>query len=108
MSPSSQLDKVGRSRVTSNRTITREFVLENELGLHFRPAAILVRELTPLECDVEVVLNGADAKANGKSVLELAILAAEAGSTLTFHINGKQAKEAMAIIERLFQERFGE
>ena len=76
--------------------------LENEHGLHARPAAALVRTATGFDADVTV--NGSDAK----SLLRVLSLGLDRGSTATFEATGPQAAEAIAAIRELAVSGFGE
>lgn len=79
-----------------------EFELINPMGLHARPAAVLAQELTDL--DTEVTINGVD----GKSVMLLMTLGAQAGHTLEVQAAGPQAREAVELIRTHVHEGFGE
>ncbi len=91
--------------VSTSDSIIKSFVLNNQYGLHARPASILVKELQ--KHDVEVEVKSADTTVNGKSILELMMLAANPGETLTFQIKGNDASAAMAAVEKLFETNFG-
>ncbi|WP_318241513.1 dihydroxyacetone kinase phosphoryl donor subunit DhaM [Cellulomonas avistercoris] len=67
-------------------------VLRNPLGLHARPAALIVRMLAPFDAKVQV--DGV----NAASVLDLMKLGAVRGDVLTITAQGPQAGEA---VERL-------
>lgn len=79
-----------------------EISLENEHGLHARPASELVRTVTAF--DASVTVNGVDAK----SLLRVLALGLDRGATATFEATGPQAAEAIAAIDALVRERFGE
>ncbi|HET8867941.1 MAG TPA: dihydroxyacetone kinase phosphoryl donor subunit DhaM [Agrococcus sp.] len=79
-----------------------EVELANEHGLHARPAAELVR--TASGFDAHVTVNGVDAK----SMLRVLALGLDHGATARFEATGAQAAEAIAAIERLAGEGFGE
>lgn len=79
-----------------------EVELANEHGLHARPAAELVR--TASGFDAHVTVNGVDAK----SMLRVLALGLDRGATARFEATGAQAAEAIAAIERLAGEGFGE
>ncbi|MBT1003291.1 PTS-dependent dihydroxyacetone kinase phosphotransferase subunit DhaM [Paenarthrobacter sp. DKR-5] len=81
---------------------TGSFTLINDLGLHARPAAVLAKNLTPL--DAEVTINGVD----GKSVMLLMTLIAGKGSTLEVSATGPQRRLAVDLIRREVEAGFGE
>jgi phosphocarrier protein len=84
----------------------RTFVLHNRQGLHCRPAAFLVNSIKKLACEVTVEANGA--VVNGKSIFGLMCLAAGCGTKLAFTITGPEAKEALAVIQCLFESNFAD
>ncbi|GEK80642.1 dihydroxyacetone kinase phosphoryl donor subunit DhaM [Agrococcus baldri] len=79
-----------------------EVELANEHGLHARPAAELVR--TASGFDAQVTVNGVDAK----SMLRVLALGLDRGTVARFEATGAQATEAIAAIEALAAEGFGE
>jgi len=81
----------------------------NRLGLHARPAALLVRAASGFDADVTV----ADATSgcgpvSARSLNGVATLGARRGDDLVVTATGPQATEALAAIARLAEERFGE
>jgi phosphocarrier protein HPr len=86
--------------------LTRTLVLENRLGLHARPAALLVKNMLDYKAQVQVTCEGE--LANGRSILGLLSLAAGYGSKLTFSVSGPDAASAMEAIQRLFDTNFEE
>lgn len=87
-------------------TVRRTFVMLNVHGLHARPAALLVKQLSQFDCEVTVECRGELASA--KSLLGLLGLAAGAKSRITFTAVGARASQAMEAIGRLFESRFEE
>jgi phosphoenolpyruvate---glycerone phosphotransferase subunit DhaM len=79
-----------------------EITLENEHGLHARPASELVRAVSGF--DASVTVNGVDAK----SLLRVLALGLDRGSLVAFQATGPQAREAIDAIEELVRGRFGE
>jgi phosphocarrier protein len=86
--------------------MTRDFRVTNQLGIHARPAAQLVRIANRFSCDIFVERDGQ--KVNGKSIIGLMMLAAGPGSKLTIHAQGQDASQAIAELETLIERRFGE
>ncbi len=80
--------------------------LINRLGLHARAAAKFVHAASRFSSQVLVRHN--DEEVNGKSILGLLLLAAPVGSKLTVTANGPDEGAALAAIEALVKERFGE
>lgn len=81
-------------------------VVGNELGLHARPAALLVQTAGRYKCGIKVVKG--DVEVNGKSMMGLMMLAAEQGAELKFVLEGEDAPQAFKAIEKLFEANFNE
>ncbi len=80
--------------------------LVNRLGLHARAAAKFVHVTSRFSAQIAVRHN--EEEVNGKSILGLLLLAAPCGSELTVTATGDDAAEALAAVEALIAERFGE
>ena len=80
--------------------------LINRLGLHARAAAKFVHTTSRFSAHVLVRHN--DEEVNGKSILGLLLLAAPWGSRLTITASGDDEEPALAAIQALVQDRFGE
>ena len=79
--------------------IEKKLTIQNELGLHARPAAIFVQIANKYESDI-VVRKGKQ-EVNGKSIMGLLTLAAEKGAKLNIKANGPDAKEAIGELEKI-------
>lgn len=88
------------------KTIEKEFEIRNKQGLHARPAALFVQTANQFDAEIEIMKE--DSVVNGKSIMGIMTLAAEAGSTVKVKIHGVDAVLAMAAIEKLFESNFGE
>ncbi len=86
--------------------IERQVEIINRLGLHARAAARLVHLASQFTSEIELEVDGE--QVNGKSILGVLLLAAGQGSRLTLRARGPDAMEAVAAIEELFRDRFGE
>lgn len=86
--------------------IERKFVIQNKLGLHARPAALLVQTANRFKSDVEI--QKGRQKVNGKSIMGIMTLAAGVGTAITIRTNGEDAAEAMEQISKLITDNFGE
>ncbi|MEU0533109.1 dihydroxyacetone kinase phosphoryl donor subunit DhaM [Amycolatopsis tolypomycina] len=83
-----------------------ELELRNEVGLHARPAGLLVRTLSGIDAEVTVRLG--DQEADGHSVLALMSLGARQGDRLRVRASGPQAETALAKVRELVDSDFGE
>ena len=90
-------------------TASREIVVSNKLGLHARPAMQFVDLANQFKSDVTVHKGGEEpATANGKSVMEMIILAATEGTPLRIEAEGEDAEDAVSKLAELFESKFGE
>ncbi len=78
----------------------------NSLGIHARPAALLVKTLSGFESNVSFEKDSL--KVNGRSVLGVMMLAAPQGSFITVEIDGHDENECMLAIEEVFARGFDE
>lgn len=88
------------------QTLTREVVVANSQGLHARPADMLAREARKWQSRIELV--GEAQRVDGKSILDVLTLAAEAGTRLVVEATGPDAREALEAIGGLFERKFNE
>ena len=78
----------------------------NEMGLHARPASLFIELANRFSCDV--ALHKGDQQVDGKSILQLLALSAEAGTTLVLDTRGVDAEEAGIALCRLIASGFDE
>lgn len=78
----------------------------NKLGLHARPAALLVTTASKFQS--EVFITKEDLRVNGKSIMGVMMLAAEMGSELHFEVNGPDEELALAELLKVVASGFGE
>ena len=90
----------------SQPTISREVVVGIQQGLHARPADLLAREARKWQSRIELVAK--TQRVDGKSILDVLTLAAEAGTRLVVEATGPDAQEALEAIGGLFDRNFNE
>ena len=83
---------------------TGEITIANPQGMHLRPATEFARLVQATGCSVRVTAG--DAQANGASVLELAMMAAGAGTTLVITAEGENCEQAVASLVALVRNDF--
>jgi phosphocarrier protein len=98
------MDKV--EATPSAQQHVREFVVQNKMGIHARPAAMVVRITNKYRCDVFVEKD--EEQVNGKSIMGLMMLAAGKGSKVRFIATGDDAPQMLAELEQLFARKFDE
>lgn len=84
--------------------VSVEIELNNDVGLHARPAALLAR--TVAELDADVVVRYGESEASAASVLALMGLGAPGGGSVEVIATGKDAREAVRRIEELAERGF--
>jgi phosphocarrier protein len=82
------------------------FTIRNRLGIHARAAALLVKTANRFVSEVTLEKDGLEV--NGKSIMGILMLAASKGSKITLKVNGKDAVQAIQVLGKLIEDRFGE
>jgi phosphocarrier protein HPr len=90
----------------SSRKLVREVKIQNKLGLHARPAALLVKAANRFESDITIGRGGNEV--SGKSIMGLMTLEAAMGCMLKIVADGPDAEEAMAELQSLIEKKFFE
>ncbi|MFN2497562.1 MAG: HPr family phosphocarrier protein [Pyrinomonadaceae bacterium] len=88
--------------------IERKLLVRARLGLHARAAAKLVRLTTTFRSNVILRRSDAGTTADAKSILSVLMLAATAGTELEASVEGVDEEMAMAALDKLFAESFGD
>ena len=90
-------------------TASKEVIICNTLGLHARPAMQFVDIANQFKSEI-VVHKGGDepADADGKSVMQMIILAAVEGTPMQIVADGDDAEEAVKKLAELVTGKFGE
>ncbi len=82
------------------------FTIKNRLGLHARVAALLVKTANRFVSEVTLEKDGLEV--NGKSIMGILMLAASKGSKITLKVNGKDSAQAIQVLGKLIENKFGE
>ncbi len=86
--------------------ITKKITVLNKLGIHARPAAQFVRVASRFHSDVTVEKD--EERVDGKSIMGLMMLAVGCGAEINVTAEGEDEAEAIAALEQLVAEKFGE
>ena len=86
--------------------VSREVRIGNVRGLHARASAKFVNLASELDATIDVEKDGH--RVCGTSIMGLMMLGAAMGDTITIHVNGMYAEEALDKLASLVEERFGE
>ena len=80
----------------------------NQLGLHARAAAQLVRLAGTFQSNIELKRADNNVVADAKSILSVLTLAAAKGTELELQVEGEDERRALESIEEIFLNGFGE
>src|SRR5437762_14320111 len=95
-----------KSTTPAAKTLTKELLVQNKMGIHARPAAMIVRITNKFKAEVFVEKD--EEQVNGKSIMGLMMLAAGKGSKVKFIATGDDASAMLAELEALFGRKFDE
>jgi phosphocarrier protein len=90
----------------SDSVVSKDVVVQNQLGLHARPASMFVKMATKFASEIMVDKEGESV--NGKSIMGLMMLAASHGTTLTVTAEGSDATDAVNELVDLVNRNFEE
>jgi phosphocarrier protein HPr len=91
---------------TSAGPHTKELLVQNKMGIHARPAAMIVRVTNKFKA--EVLVEKDEEQVNGKSIMGLMMLAAAKGTKVKFIATGEDAPAMLTELEALFAKKFDE
>ncbi|GAA6491704.1 MAG TPA: HPr family phosphocarrier protein [Candidatus Bariatricus faecipullorum] len=81
-----------------------KYVVKDELGIHARPAGILVKEIAKAASDVKLQKTGDDRVVNAKSIMAVMSLGVKQGNEVVFTADGADEDEVVAKIEKVMTE----
>ncbi|MEW6127122.1 MAG: HPr family phosphocarrier protein [Acidobacteriota bacterium] len=86
----------------------RTVKIKNRLGLHARAAARFVQCAAQFTSKVQLQRDDKEEIANGKSILDVLMLAASNGTTLIIQTDGADEERAADALVKIVEDRFGE
>ena len=86
--------------------LQRTVTVMDPLGFHMRPLTLFAQRAAQFQCAVTV--SKEQQRVNGKSPLELMLLAAQQGTELTLEVCGSDAEAAIDILAQLLAAPGGE
>ena len=87
-------------------TASHEVQITNQRGLHARASAKFVNLASQIDAKIEVEKDGH--RVCGTSIMGLMMLGAAMGDSITIHVEGMNADEALRKLVELVEDRFGE
>jgi len=86
--------------------LNEKMTIVNKLGLHLRAAAELVKVANKFKS--QITIHHGIQNVNAKSLMGLMTLAAAKGTEIEFAADGEDAKDAIAALRKLLENKFGE
>lgn len=86
--------------------LSRRVKIKNALGLHARPATIIVKLLQSVRSSV--TFTHRKECVNAKSIMSILMLAANKNSQILITVDGEDAEETMNKLVNAFENQFGE
>jgi len=77
--------------------------IKNAEGLHMRPAMKFVDVASQFDCDITVSNN--ENTVDGKSIMQMSMLAATCGTKLKIKAEGQDAQEALDALRELVEDK---
>ncbi len=86
--------------------VTQEVTINNEVGLHARPATFFIQKANEFKSGIWVEKD--ERRVNAKSLLGVLSLGITKGTSITLLADGSDEKEAVAALSELVSGNFGE
>ena len=90
----------------ADQSVTREVQIANKLGLHARPAMQFVELANRFKAAVTVSKEAQ--MVDGKSIMQVMLLAASCGTNLLLSADGPDAADAIDALAELVERKFDE
>jgi phosphocarrier protein HPr len=91
-----------------SRTCSAIATIVNKLGLHARPAMMFVETANKFQADVKVRRADASETFDGKSIMQMMMLAGTCGTKIEILAKGDDAEDAVKAITELIESKFEE
>lgn len=78
------------------------YVIKDEMGIHARPAGLLVKEAAGFPCKITIAKDGKEMDA--KRIMGLMSLGVKCGQEITIRTDGEQEEEAAAALQKFLEE----
>jgi phosphocarrier protein len=91
-----------------SQSVTDRVVIDNKLGLHARPAMLFVEKASTFASAVTVCRCDDSQVVDGKSIMQMMMLAATSGTEIEISASGSDAQDAVAELVALVKSKFSE
>ena len=88
--------------------VKQEIIVENETGLHARPAAQFVQLASKYQSEITVLKAEKQERINAKSIISVIAGGISKGTRIVIVADGADEKEAVSALVKLVQSKFGE
>ena len=85
----------------------KSFIIRDPLGLHARPAGLLVKEAQKYSCEITLRLPDKEKSASLKKLFAVLALEARAGDLLQLETSGEDESKALAAVGALIEQTLG-
>ena len=106
MNPSAHSEQLVDKDEDRSFVITQKVRVKNKLGIHTRPATVIVKLLQ--DSKSEVFFTYKKETVNAKSILSILMLAAQKNAIITIQVKGNDAQATMDRLIESFDNGFGE
>lgn len=86
--------------------VKREITVVNSLGIHARPASLIVQTAGNFSSRISIEKDGITADC--RSIMSVMVLAAAFNSKIIIKASGEDEEDAANAVARLFEEKFNE
>lgn len=83
---------------------TFSYVIKDEVGIHARPAGMLVKEAKKFESTITITKEGKSAEA--KKLMALMSLGVKCGETVEIKVEGQDEEQALEAMKTFFDANF--
>ena len=81
-----------------------EYTIKDELGIHARPAGILVKAIAKKTSDIKIKKAGDTREVNAKSIMAVMSLGVKQGNEVIITAEGEDEEDAIAEIQKVLEE----
>lgn len=86
--------------------IEKEITVTNKLGIHARPASLIVKAASQFSSTITIIKD--DIIANTKSIMSVMMLVAAKDTKILLQVNGPDEQKAFDTIAEMFAKNFNE
>lgn len=86
--------------------VSKEIVVQNQVGLHARPATFFIQKANEYNCSIWISKD--ERKVNAKSLLGVLSLGITRGTSVTLTADGADEEAALEALDKLIASNFAE